>query len=233
MAKENPWFKFEPAEWMFGRIQRQTHEVKAVFLDLICKYWHRQCEMTLEDAELDFGVDNIKCLLDNKIIITEEGAGNCMYITIHFLDSQMEDIEQTAKKNSDSGKRSAEVRRLKKLVEQPLNYPSTTVEPNPTDKKRGDEIKQEKMKEDRAHKFASSVQGFKENYDLKMIEGFISYWTESGEKQKKLRFEFEKVFDIKKRLVTWSNRQNNGPTTKRTGDPNNFNQSEQDYSKPM
>ena len=61
-------------------------------------------------------------------------------------------------------------------------------------------------KEERANEFALSIKEFKE-YNSKMLEKFISYWTESGENQKKLRFEFEKVFDKSKRLKTWSNNQ--------------------------
>ncbi len=38
---------------------------------------------------------------------------------------------------------------------------------------------------------------------------FIDYWNEHGENHKKVRWEKEKVFDIKKRLVRWAN--NNKP----------------------
>ncbi len=42
-----------------------------------------------------------------------------------------------------------------------------------------------------------------------MIRKFYEYWTESGEKQTKLRFEKEKVFDHSLRLVTWNSRNEN------------------------
>ena len=81
-------------------------------------------------------------------------------------------------------------------------------------------------KELRAKAFAESIKEFKD-YDSKMLEKFISYWTESGENQKKLRFEFEKVFDKAKRLKTWSNNQrpekDEDPTGRRqTKDITNF-----------
>ena len=66
------------------------------------------------------------------------------------------------------------------------------------------EVKDEK--EVRALKFASSVKEFNK-YDLKMLEAFISYWTESRPTGKKLRFEAQTFFDIGKRLATWSNRE--------------------------
>ena len=34
---------------------------------------------------------------------------------------------------------------------------------------------------------------------------FIEYWTEKGEKDRKMRFEKQASFDIKRRLLTWKN----------------------------
>lgn len=68
-----------------------------------------------------------------------------------------------------------------------------------------DIVKEKETKEQRANKFALRVNAFLQ-YDKKMREEFISYWTESNEKGKKLRFELQKVFDIGRRLTTWNNR---------------------------
>jgi len=57
-------------------------------------------------------------------------------------------------------------------------------------------------KEERAHLFAEKVYS-KIGYPKDELGKFIEYWTESGEKQKELRFEMEKVFDINRRLKTW------------------------------
>lgn len=61
----------------------------------------------------------------------------------------------------------------------------------------------------------------KDNMDIpkNQIQDFIDYWTEISPNAKKMRFEKEKVFDIKKRLERWSKNQktfNNGNTTKQT-----------------
>jgi hypothetical protein len=42
-----------------------------------------------------------------------------------------------------------------------------------------------------------------------MLRDFFEYWTEHGEKDKKLRFEKEKTFGIEQRLRTWYNRNPN------------------------
>lgn len=51
--------------------------------------------------------------------------------------------------------------------------------------------------------FLESLQPFKEKYSDAMITAFYEYWTERKPNGKKLRYEFEKVFEISKRLATW------------------------------
>jgi len=58
-------------------------------------------------------------------------------------------------------------------------------------------------------------------YDWKMVNEFTDYWTEISPNAKKMRFEKEKVFDIKKRLERWNKNQktfNNGKPTTTTDD---------------
>lgn len=43
-------------------------------------------------------------------------------------------------------------------------------------------------------------------YPDEMLRKFFDYWTEKNENGKKMRFEKEKVFDIKRRLATWASR---------------------------
>ena len=69
-----------------------------------------------------------------------------------------------------------------------------------------------KTKEERAEDFKNLVLNFNTSiteegfYPLPMIEEFVDYWCESNLNGKKLRFEKEKTFDIKRRLKTfWRN----------------------------
>ncbi|RLI45756.1 hypothetical protein DRO61_10125 [Candidatus Bathyarchaeota archaeon] len=174
MAKENPWFKFEPAEWMFGRIQRQTPELKGVFIDLICKYWHRECEMSVLDAELDFGKENIDVLFSKGIIHNNNDES---YISISFLDEQMDGIKKTSEKNSKSGKASAAKRKsLAKqkatTVEPPLNDPLT-------DKKREDKKIKEKIIPTQ-EEFVSYAMEKGENLDKQKVILKYESWVENG-----------------------------------------------------
>jgi hypothetical protein len=56
-------------------------------------------------------------------------------------------------------------------------------------------------------------------YSALLLDEFFNYWTEHGDIAKKMRFEKEKVFDIKKRLERWKRNQknfNNGKPEKRS-----------------
>jgi len=75
-------------------------------------------------------------------------------------------------------------------------------------------VKEKKVKEskdikERKKDFAEKLAGFKETYSSELLRAFYEYWTEHGENDKKMRFEKEKSYDIKRRLATWKNREKN------------------------
>jgi hypothetical protein len=127
MAKELPYFKFEPSEWMFGRIQKQPPNVVVAFINLCCKYWHELGCLELETVKLDFGEQEIELLIKHKIVMVHEGN-----ISIKFLDRQFDEIDQFSKNQSVKGKLSAEKRAMLKATKgQPvLNSGSTSVQPS-------------------------------------------------------------------------------------------------------
>lgn len=66
--------------------------------------------------------------------------------------------------------------------------------------------------EEREIEFRDSLVEYVDKYGKAMIRAFFEYWTEKQPKGKKMRFEMQKVFDIKKRLVTWSSKDWNSST---------------------
>lgn len=60
-------------------------------------------------------------------------------------------------------------------------------------------------KEEKENVFKSEVFEFSEKYPKTMLDKFCNYWTEKS-KSGKLRYEFEKTFEISRRLVTWASR---------------------------
>lgn len=62
-------------------------------------------------------------------------------------------------------------------------------------------------KEEKEIIFKSEVFEFSEKYSEEMLNKFCSYWTEKS-KSGKMRYEFQKTFEIGRRLVTWASRDN-------------------------
>ncbi len=60
--------------------------------------------------------------------------------------------------------------------------------------------------EERKRNFYDSLMTYEKDYPKKMIEDFFGYWSEHGAKDKKMRYEKEKSYDIKRRLQRWYNR---------------------------
>lgn len=64
--------------------------------------------------------------------------------------------------------------------------------------------------EERKRNFADLLKPFTDSYNREMLLDFYYYWIEHSPNGKKLRFEREKVFDVKLRLIRWSKNQKNG-----------------------
>lgn len=81
-------------------------------------------------------------------------------------------------------------------------------------------VKSEKPKvkpiPDRKDEFKKLLEPFRYTYTADMLNKFYSYWTEHGPKDRKMRFEKQTSFDVKKRLITWRDNQKkfNGTSTK-------------------
>jgi hypothetical protein len=60
---------------------------------------------------------------------------------------------------------------------------------------------------ERKEDFKKDCYPFIEQYGKEMMTKFFLYWSEHSERGQKMRFEKEKVFNLKLRLATWSNRE--------------------------
>jgi len=72
-----------------------------------------------------------------------------------------------------------------------------------------------KIKE-RKLKFAKRISDNNLDYNKEMLTEFYNYWTEKSPQGKKMRFELEKVFDVKLRLSVWLSRKNKNNYGKKT-----------------
>ncbi len=138
MAKELPYFKFEPAEWMMGRITRESSNVQIAFIRICCQFWRNSGDMTIEDAALECEENEFSTLTKKKFILTSD---NC--ISIKFLDIQLDEMAEVSKGRSKAAKARWDKRDANALQ---LHNPALQ---NDADKIREDKIREDKRKEDK------------------------------------------------------------------------------------
>lgn len=85
------------------------------------------------------------------------------------------------------------IRKPNKLPSKGVKNPQTILE----------DTKEYKTIEERKAEFKNSLLPFLKEYDQNMVKDFFEYWSEHGERDKKMRFEKEKSFGISRRLGTW------------------------------
>lgn len=134
MAKELPYFRFEPSEWDNGNIQICSRESKGLFIDLCSIYWSRLGELpyALALQKLCNGnKDALQELVDAEILGVIEGQ-----IVIEFLDEQLSERGQVSEKRRNAAKkRWSDANALQ-------------VESKSNAKRREENIKEEKKKEE-------------------------------------------------------------------------------------
>ena len=64
---------------------------------------------------------------------------------------------------------------------------------------------------------ATRVKSFESKYPIEMLREFYLYWSEHSDNGKKMRYEMQKVFNIERRLITWSKNQQKFETPKQQG----------------
>ena len=209
MAKELPYFKFEPNQWENGNIQMLSREDKGLFIDLCSMYWSRLGDVPLKLAIQKLCAGNataLKSLCDEKIIEVLEDN-----IYIKFLSEQLNEFEDVSKQNSKNAKEGWEKRRKQKK-ESERN--ATALNPqSENDAIREDKIKEDNKKvskpslETRSLDFKESLRPFLNQYGVDMLKSFYNYWSEPNQSKTKMKFELEKTWDNSRRLATWNKRE--------------------------
>jgi len=131
MAKELPYFQFEPAEYLTGKIQFCSFEAQGVFINICAIYWQRLGDITKEQLLKRYPENCINELLKDGLLKETK-----IKISINFLELQIKNKVQISKINSRNGKLSAEARKQKASQ---MNENTTTVEipfnENPTNRR--------------------------------------------------------------------------------------------------
>lgn len=132
------WFKFSPADWFMGRIQRCSEITQARFIRLCCLYWNKECILTEEDAEVEVGEKELDELFKLKIIDVENGM-----IYIKFLHKQFEECLELGNKRS----KAAKARWSKQKESKSMQLHKRELQ-DYADKSRLDEIREEEIRKD-------------------------------------------------------------------------------------
>lgn len=101
MAKELPYFKFQPSEWVTGDITLCSMEAQGLFINLCCFYWIKDCSISLANARQRFSncLPSLEELLSKQIFKVDSNDK----IIIDFLDEQMQKFTDISAKRSKSG----------------------------------------------------------------------------------------------------------------------------------
>ncbi len=159
MAKELPYFKFEPNAWENGNIQMLSREDKGLFIDLCAIYWSRLGDVPVKLAVQKLCGGNASALnplCDEQIIEIKDGL-----ICIHFLNEQLVGFEDTSEQNRQNALKGWEKRKKNKKSGR------NAVALNP--QRENDAIREEKIREEeiRENKIKELFERFWNLYDKK------------------------------------------------------------------
>lgn len=145
MAKELPYFKFEPNAWENGNIQMLSREDKGLFIDICSMYWSRLSDLPekLVIQKLCFGNASALIPLYEENII-ELIDGN---IYVKFLSIQLQEFENTSNQNSENAKERWRKHREQKEISD--RNASALIPQSETDAIREEERREEEIKEDK------------------------------------------------------------------------------------
>lgn len=103
MAKELPYFRFYPIEWIQGDVTMLSMKHQGLFINVCALYWSRNGEMNLNRLYGKFKgyEDELQTLIEEDILIMDTDDN----ISISFLDEQLEVLKNIQKAQSEGGRK--------------------------------------------------------------------------------------------------------------------------------
>lgn len=133
-------------DWVMGKIQKCPEVTQARFVRLLCLYWNKECDMTVEDAEIEIDKDHLDILISKRIVRVDDAG----LLSITFLDEQMMEIGESREK-----KREAANKRWQKQSESNADamHVHTDAMQNDADKRREEKIREDKRRKKNSSRF--------------------------------------------------------------------------------
>ena len=169
----------------------------------------------LEDEEAGKLVKHLFDYVNDKNPVPVDRMTKMMFIQIQQqLKRDLSKYEERAERSRENGKLGGRPKNLKEPKK------PTRLNNNPTEPKKPDTdtdtvtvtVKDTVIVKDinkRKAEFGNSLHPFLNKYEAPLLNEFFGYWTEHGEKDKKMRFEKEKSFGLSRRLSTWKKLEKN------------------------
>lgn len=212
MAKELPYFQFEPAEYLTKDISFCSLTAQGLFINICAYYWQRNCEITKTQILRRLNYPKELEELINEGVIDLDGN----FIVIKFLNDQKAKIVETSRKNKANGGKGGRPPKPKQnpKITDPLNL----AKPNESQTKgiREDKIKEDEIKENNINN---------NNFVKNCLSD--SQWLEITAMQNKIKIDVIKLFlttfenhlitmeeqkktlkDFKSHFIHWLNKQN-------------------------
>lgn len=101
MARDLPFFQFEPAQYMSGSIQFCSLKAQGLFINILSIYWQRGCDLTINQVKKRWNEpDIIQELIDENVIKVSDDK-----IYIQFLNNQFNNVLELSKTRSENAKK--------------------------------------------------------------------------------------------------------------------------------
>ena len=181
--------------WDKAWFRRLTPQTKLIWIYLLTRCDHAGIwDADWEAAEFFIGdkvnYRRLPSVITDKMKEIENGK---QYFIPSFVDFQYGELKENSKPHMSV---------IKRLKEKGLISVSDTLK----DKyKESIKVKDKTIRELEFQKETWTINNteIKPVMKVEQVENFISYWTESNKNGKKMKFEMQKTFDIKRRLIKW------------------------------
>lgn len=169
MAKELPYYQFEPAEYLAGDIMLCSLEAQGLFAVVKSLYWQKDCDLNTKQVLKRFkGSEGLIEELTEESVLKVDYDGR---ISISFLDEQYEQLKTRRNKLSAAGKKGRDSQ-IQATPKPSPSHPQAT--PKHLEEKRKEEKRIEEKREDlRAND--ETVKEFQEA--IKKSKPLLDYWS--------------------------------------------------------
>jgi len=147
MAKELPYFKFITSEWLDGEITIEDLETQGLFINICALYWSKEGRLSFSKIKKRFRFateESFNSLVEEGFIDVEED-----FISISFLNEQLEERVSKSLTNSQNGKLGGRPRKANKKPIKPtalISLSELKANQSQLEEKRREEKREEKKR---------------------------------------------------------------------------------------